>query len=420
MIQTYISKYFYIVFLFTLTFGVLLYNIILAVLGFAYTDEICALLIFVLFAIFLFTKKDWEMNKAFLTTLAVFAFYVFYSLYIHSNSAGGIMSDLFIQIKPYLAFFCAYSMMPSLDRNQRSILRSVSFIYWGVLLVIGLSSLFYPDMIKLTMSHDSYYASAVILTSLCYFYCSRFTSLDKLVFLIMLSIGILSGRSKFYGFYAMAVFIVIFFSNAKMFRWNVRNVLVIVCMLVVITLVAWEKIYLYFYQAVAGDVEKDMVARYVLYATSPEIFRDYFPFGSGLASYATYASGLYYSDIYVKYGIDGVWGISRSYYSFVADTYYPSLAQFGVAGVVMYILFWLYILRRALHFYIKTRNLHCLIIVSLIIGFLAIEGIANPTFIANDGVFSMMLLGLVLAGMKQELYAFNDKQSFADESIADQ
>jgi hypothetical protein len=420
MMQTYISKYFYIVFLFTLTFGVLLYNIILAVLGFAYTDEICALLLFVLFTVFLFTKKDWEMNKAFLTTLAVFAFYFFYSLYIHSNGVKGIMIDLFIQIKPYLAFFCAYAMMPALDRHQKSILKSVSLIYWGAMLVVGLSSLFYPDMIKLIMSHESYYASAVILTSFCYFYCSRFTSLDKLVFLIMLSVGILSGRSKFYGFYAMTVFIIIFFSNTGIFRWNVRNVLVIVCMLVVITLVAWQKIYLYFYQAVTNDVEKDMIARYVLYATSPEILRDYFPFGSGLASYATYASGLYYSDIYVKYGIDGVWGISRSYYSFVADTYYPSLAQFGVAGIVMYVLFWLYIFRRALHFYRKTRNLHCLIIVVLIVGYLAIEGIANSTFIAHNGVFAMMLMGLVLAGMKQELYAFNEKQSIADENIADQ
>jgi hypothetical protein len=275
-----------------------------------------------------------------------------------------------------------------------------------ILFFIGLSSLFYPDIIKLIMFHPTFYAAAVICTSLCYFYYSRFTSLDKLIFLLMLSIGILSGRSKFYGFFALSVFVILFFLNTGQIKWNVRNILIVVCMFAAVVFVAWEKIFFYFYQAVTEDVEKDMIARYILYATAPDILRDYFPFGSGFASYATYASGVYYSRIYADYGIDGVWGLSRSYYSFIADTYYPSLVQFGVAGMALYLLFWIYLFRKALFFYRRTQNQPFFIIIILLIAYLAIEGTTDSTFVSNRGFFVMMLMGIVLVDMKRQYYSY--------------
>ncbi|MDR2388858.1 MAG: O-antigen ligase domain-containing protein [Tannerellaceae bacterium] len=406
MTQANTSRYIYILFLFTLTFGILLYNLIGTVLGFDYTDEVCALFLFVLYFIYLFQTKSWEINKAFLTTLLLFIFYLCYSLFIHSNTVAGIGSDFFIQIKPYLAFFCVYSMAPKFDKHQKTVLRSVALLYWMILFFIGLSSLFYPDIIKLIMFHPTFYAAAVICTSLCYFYYSRFTSLDKLIFLLMLSIGILSGRSKFYGFFALSVFVILFFLNTGQIKWNVRNILIVVCMFAAVVFVAWEKIFFYFYQAVTEDVEKDMIARYILYATAPDILRDYFPFGSGFASYATYASGVYYSRIYADYGIDGVWGLSRSYYSFIADTYYPSLVQFGVAGMALYLLFWIYLFRKALFFYRRTQNQPFFIIIILLIAYLAIEGTTDSTFVSNRGFFVMMLMGIVLVDMKRQYYSY--------------
>ena len=50
MIQSLINKHFFNLLLFTLTFGILLYDAI----GFDYTDEICALFLFVLFGISVF------------------------------------------------------------------------------------------------------------------------------------------------------------------------------------------------------------------------------------------------------------------------------------------------------------------------------------------------------------------------------
>ncbi|MDR1203705.1 MAG: O-antigen ligase domain-containing protein, partial [Tannerellaceae bacterium] len=398
MIQSFIDKSFYALFLFTLTFGILLYDAI----GFDYTDEFCALFLFFIFAYYMFNTDDWRINKAFLTTIGIFVFYLCYSFYIHSNSTAGIVTDLLIQIKPYLAFFCVYSMAPRFSADRKEMLKGIALIFWGFLLLVGIGDLFIDRLIYNVMGHPAYFAAGVIITSLCYFYCSKYTLLDKITFLLLLSIGILSGRSKFYGFYALAFFIVIAFSFIRQLKLNVKTVLFGLLMLAVILFVAREKINFYFYQTVTGEIDRDMIARYVLYNTAPEILRDYFPFGSGFASYGSFASGLYYSHIYVDYGIDGVWGITRSFYSFIADTYYPSLAQFGVAGILLYITFWFYILRKAWLFFKETNDLHYFTIIILIVGFFAIEGTTDSTFTTHRGFFVLMMTGMILSNMRQD------------------
>jgi hypothetical protein len=293
-------------------------------------------------------------------------------------------------------------MTPKFDANRKEIVKTLSLVFWGFLFCVGMGSLFVERLLYSVMGHPSYYAAAVAVTSLCYLYCSRFTRLDKLAFLVMLSTGLLSGRAKFFGFYALTTFVIVFFSSLKQWKLNIKTIVLSLLMLAVILFVAREKIYFYFYQTVTEEIDRDMIARYMLYITAPEILKDYFPFGSGFASYGTYASGLYYSDIYMKYGLDGVWGMTKSYTSFIADTYYPSLAQFGVAGILLYITFWVYILRKAYSYYKDTGNLHYFTIAVLIAGFFAIEGTTDSTFTTHRGFFALMLLGMILGNVKQE------------------
>ena len=127
---------------------------------------------------------------------------------------------------------------------------------------------------------------------------------------------------------------------------------------------------------------------------------DYFPFGSGFASFATYSSGEFYSKIYVQYGIENVWGMSRDFYSFIADTYYPSLAQFGIIGIILYISFWIYILKKAISFNKGYKQTKLLTIVLLIVAYFAIEGTTDSTFTTHRCIYMLMTLGLVLAEMK--------------------
>ena len=65
MIQEFIDRHFYHLFLITLFFGVVLYGLI----GFQSIDELCGALLFLMFLFHMFNTKDWEINKFFMIVL---------------------------------------------------------------------------------------------------------------------------------------------------------------------------------------------------------------------------------------------------------------------------------------------------------------------------------------------------------------
>ena len=369
MIQDFINKQFFSLFVFTLIFGLLLYGTI----GFDFIDEICATLLFILFGYSLFKSQEWLINKAFLTTIGVFLFYLCYSLCINSNTKAAIITDFIIQFKPYLALFCVYSLRPHFSTNQKKILRIICVFFWLILLILACIEIFKPHTLSNVMAHATYFAAGVIATSLCFLYTGDFSMKDRILFIIMLSIGLISGRSKFYGFFTLSVMVIIYFSNINHFKLNIKTIILLI------------------------------ITRFVLYTTSIQILIDYFPFGCGFGSFATYASGLYYSHIYNQYGIENVWGISKSFYSFIADTYYPSLAQFGFVGIMLYITFWIYVFKKALIFFQHTKQAKLMIIVLLLICFFGIEGTSDSTITTHRGLFMMMMIGLMLSEMKNKI-----------------
>ena len=64
MLQDFINKNFFFLFIFTFIFGLLLYGTI----GFDSMDEICALLLLAFFIFGIFQSKGWYVNKAFIVT----------------------------------------------------------------------------------------------------------------------------------------------------------------------------------------------------------------------------------------------------------------------------------------------------------------------------------------------------------------
>ena len=399
MIQDFINKQFFSLFVFTLIFGLLLYGTI----GFDFIDEICATLLFILFGYSLFKSQEWLINKAFLTTIGVFLFYLCYSLCINSNTKAAIITDFIIQFKPYLALFCVYSLRPHFSTNQKKILRIICVFFWLILLILACIEIFKPHTLSNVMAHATYFAAGVIATSLCFLYTGDFSMKDRILFIIMLSIGLISGRSKFYGFFTLSVMVIIYFSNINHFKLNIKTIILLIITLILILVVSWKKVSFYFIEGITGEAETDTIARFVLYTTSIQILIDYFPFGCGFGSFATYASGLYYSHIYNQYGIENVWGISKSFYSFIADTYYPSLAQFGFVGIMLYITFWIYVFKKALIFFQHTKQAKLMIIVLLLICFFGIEGTSDSTITTHRGLFMMMMIGLMLSEMKNKI-----------------
>ena len=221
MIQDFINKQFFSLFVFTLIFGLLLYGTI----GFDFIDEICATLLFILFGYSLFKSQEWLINKAFLTTIGVFLFYLCYSLCINSNTKAAIITDFIIQFKPYLALFCVYSLRPHFSTNQKKILRIICVFFWLILLILACIEIFKPHTLSNVMAHATYFAAGVIATSLCFLYTGDFSMKDRILFIIMLSIGLISGRSKFYGFFTLSVMVIIYFSSHYYFNTYISRLM---------------------------------------------------------------------------------------------------------------------------------------------------------------------------------------------------
>lgn len=79
------------------------------------------------------------------------------------------------------------------------------------------------------------------------------------------------------------------------------------------------------------------VARNSLYLTSTEIAKDYFPLGTGLGRYGGDIAARYYSPIYVKYGLNQVYGLGPNGH-FLDDTFWPMiLGELGIIGFFFYI-----------------------------------------------------------------------------------
>lgn len=406
MLQKFISQTFYYLFIFTLVFGVVFYD----ALGFNFTDELCAIILCALYAYYVFHTPKWSVNKLFLKTLGIFFFYLVYSLAIKCNTKTAILSDCIIQIKPYLAFFTVYAFKPVLNPQMKKNIQLLAILFSIYLLIIGITSFANPNIIHILLHHQSRLATAATIMALSYLYCSNYTIKEKVIFLLLLSIGLLSGRSKMYGFFVLSAFLVFYINDKFEMKFNTRNITIFTLATIAMIFVAWDKIYYYFIQGggIGSDGEAQyLYARSALYYFSTDIFRDYFPFGSGFATYATYTSGQYYSHIYNDLGIDMLYGLTKDNPTFIADTYYPSLAQFGVVGVLLFFSFWLSLTRKAIKHFNKNNTKEFLISL-LVIFFFMIECTSDTTITHNRGLFMMMLLALSLV---DTIKKFNETNS---------
>ncbi|WP_449389878.1 hypothetical protein [Clostridium sp. ETTB3] len=70
-----------------------------------------------------------------------------------------------------------------------------------------------------------------------------------------------------------------------------------------------------------------------------EIFKEYFPFGSGFATFGSSAAAKYYSPLYYRYGFNNFYGMSPDDPAFLNDTFWPMIfGQLGLIGTILFLL----------------------------------------------------------------------------------
>lgn len=380
-----------------LIFGFYFYELI----DFGPLDEIFEIILVLIAGVYLYESKFLRPKKDLIIFVCVVFFYVVYSFLIHSNSPKAILIDTSVQLKPYIAFFVIYYLGVRFSATNKKLLSFLMiglFCFSLLVAVYGLGTGNLVSAMKLVYHHPARFASALVLVALYFLYSTEFSRKSVVFFIIIISLALLSGKAKTFGFYSAALFIMALSYFRIKLRFNIKTFLLLVLFISLIVFASWEKFAFYFLNFSVDDEES--LARPFLYLTSFYIFLDYFPFGSGLASFGTMASGDSYSNIYYQYDLNNIWGLSPDFHSFVADTYYPSLAQFGILGLVLFVFFWVRILKEAIFYLKKTADRKNIIIINLVIIFLAIEFIADAAFTNNRGFISMILIALCLNEMK--------------------
>jgi hypothetical protein len=131
--------------------------------------------------------------------------------------------------------------------------------------------------------------------------------------------------------------------------------------------------------------------RKVLYLTSFEIARDYFPFGVGLGRYAGWISSLYYSPVYEQYGLSTLYGLSAETGSFIMDTQWANiLGELGMLGFIAYVVLCRNMLQRVWA-YLKSADTVYLGAFSfgafMVFMEAMFESIAYPIFQRSEGIY---------------------------------
>lgn len=382
--------------------------------GFTNADEILEILLLVgtFFYSIIYRKPVCLAIKIF---TVITLFYLVYSFYIQSNVPVAILSDILLQIKPFVAFFCIIHLGIALNKSQKRILKKVALYLYFITLVIAIFALFseegFYSYTTNIYGHPTRFGTAVIFISVIYLFCSDFNNTKKVVtFILILSLSLLSTRSKVLGFFIASLILVLFMKNKIEMKLSLKNVLIFSVLILITGYVAREKLSFYFLDYDISENEHAL-ARPMLYLTSFEILKDYFPFGSGFASFATHFSGVYYSPLYEHYELNTIWGLLEEDPAYVTDVQYPSIAQFGVVGLMFYLIFWIKVIKEANAIKRRTKDNQIYVLIVLIIVFLAIESIADAVFTGNRGFFAMLLLALFFNSGRETYVLVNCSQN---------
>lgn len=381
-----LGKLNYYIVVITIIFGCLLYDFINTTFNFSFIDEILALILFTYWLI-----KGNKKATEFYVLILVFLFYLLVSLNFPHNKEAAIWMDFLIEIKPYIAFYTMYNLNFFMPRKYRRRICKLCIISALLLLPIGLINPGGGVYMNAIGTHARFATMAIILGTIYLFYSHR-TKRDLHIASLIYAVGLLSLRSKMFGFYALFVCIMFLWNNInKKKLFSSRTLLIGSITVAAITFVAWEKISFYF---LVGTNAEDMFARPFLYLKAFEILQDYPLFGTGFGSYATYASAAYYSPLYITYKMYLNNEIGNGL--FICDTFFPAFAQFGYAGILLFIYFWKRRINKAQENLQITGDIFLFKMILIIIGFFFIESIVDSTFTHNRGMIMMMFLALFL------------------------
>lgn len=360
-----------------------------AAINFDWSDEILTVLL-LLYAItkqrFLVKEKKRMMEINIYIGLMIF--YLVYSMTIRVTTTRGIMLDILQQLRPYAVFYLTWMMAPQFSPKQQKRIKWVMLLsFFGYLFAFKFKA-------SLVTPYGGEESAALGQIALCcamiYYLFSKQTKKNRNIAIIIMLLGLVSGKSKYFGECVCFIALVMFVKSRINFT-SVSTLLKLAALGAVVIFFTWTKFNAYYVEGFQEDAQE--MARPITYQTGMKImFHDYIPFGSGLGSFGTAAAAKEYSPIYYKYHLDEIWGLNPENPKFLADAFYPTLAEYGIVGLFFFLWFW----KRRLWEANKIPNLIYYRMALMCILALALESTADSSYLSGKGMGYFMILALCL------------------------
>lgn len=315
-------------------------------------------------------------------------FYLIYSMIIHVTSTRGIMLDFLQQLRPYAVFYLTWMLAPQFTEMQKKRIKYVMLMsFFGYLFAFKL-------MPSLVTPYGGAESAALGQIALCcamiYYLFSKQTKWNRNITILIMLLGLISGKSKYFGECVCFIALVMFVKSRINFT-SVSTLLKVGALGVVVIFFTWTKFNAYYVEGFQEDAQA--MVRPATYETGMTImFKDYIPFGSGLGSFGTAAAAKEYSPLYYKYNLNEIWGLNPSNPMFLADAFYPTLAEYGIVGLFFFLWFW----KRRLWETNKIPNLIYYRMALMCILALALESTADSSYLSGKGMGYFMILALCL------------------------
>lgn len=359
------------------------------VVNFDWSDEILT----VLLLCYAFMKQRFLVKDKGRTTeiniyIGLMIFYLVYSLLIQVTTFRGVYLDLLQQLRPYAVFYLTWIMAPEFTPKQKKRIKWVMLLsFFGYLILFKIK----PSVVTPYGGEESAALGQIALCcAMIYYLFSKQTKRNRNIAILIMLLGLVSGKSKYFGECVVFIALVIFVKSKINFT-SVSTLLKVAALGCVVIFFTWTKFNAYYVEGFQDDAQE--MARPLTYATGMEImFKDYIPFGSGLGSFGTAAAAKEYSPLYYDYQLNNVFGLTPENPMFLADAFYPTLAEFGIVGLFFFLWFW----KRRLWECNKIPNIVYYRMALMAILALALESTADSSYLSGKGMGYFMILALCL------------------------
>lgn len=375
---------------------------------FQYWDEIYALLAIPLAIVStkgkIRIKKENKYIKHIIIALMLFvAIGLLSNVIFRYQKWFAVMQDVFINLKFFLGIATTYYLFRRFDiykyKNKINFHTKVLIVLFFVLVIQNkvthvfevADARFGISAEKLFFDHPTELASTTFFLLLILMF--TYSSTKKEFLFVMMASFVILMTLRFKAIVTVMLFIYMYMIVLSGRKMKMRYLLPLLPFIVV---VAGKEFFFYFF----GESTMDM-ARGALTYTSLRVANDTFPLGAGFGTFASWMSGVYYSPLYVIYGINGVWGLGREWSALVSDVFWPMIiAQNGYIGVFVYcfIIYCLFRLILQCSKYDKTIFLSGMGALS----YLLISSIAESAFVNPLAVPLSLIIGLCICTYKQK------------------